>query len=292
MSILLNPDEFDNEYIEDFWDQCGSCSPYGSLDEEAIGRLKMVPGKSNSIIYANGSSGNSGTQLFQSVAYNQDFDVVIKTEVGTNFFSGGSYDRTGFGLMWKSASATNTTFCRIMRGTRTGGGGDIGDSVLAQRSILGSNSENNVFINDNAFFLWLRLTRVGDAIQQRWSYDGVSWFSRRTDTSSDLRAAGEVGMLSHCDPSDSNDCWVHSFRNFDQEFKFAGTISHDGWLYLLPNDPNLNEWGTVSGTYPFLVSTGSWEIYTAWSGIASVVGRRDSDDKVVGVGGLTPILVP
>jgi hypothetical protein len=100
-------------------------------------------------------------------------------------------------------------------------------------------------------------------------------------------------MIAHCDPTDDYAAWVHSFRNFDQEYKFAGTISHEGWLYLLPNDPNLNEWGTVSGTYPFLVASGSsWEIYTAWSGTASVVGRRDSDDKVVGVGGLTPILVP
>ncbi|GAH07063.1 unnamed protein product, partial [marine sediment metagenome] len=145
---------------------------------------------------------------------------------------------------------------------------------------------------------WFRLTRSGTGgamtLRSYYSLTGVSgsWTLHVEHTSSQFRFAGWVGIGGTADDNHADlNCYTRYFRNYPASYKLAGTISDDGHLSVIPNESSLSEWGDAPDTYP-LTASGTWEIYTSFSGIVSVVGRRDSDDKVVGVGGLTPILVP
>jgi hypothetical protein len=240
------------------------------------------------------NTGDRGTQLYQPVAYDQEFDVVVSCFVESDFYTLNYGSEMNFGLFWKRQDDVGDEsageFFRIM----TRGDGNFITSFQYQgQGFTSPGSTANSDVTD----FYFRLTRSGTGgpmtLRSYYSLTGVSgsWTLHVEHTSSQFRFAGWVGIGGTRDSQDTIvPCYTEYFRNYPATYKLAGTISDDGYLSIIPNESYLSDWGDTPDTYP-LTASGTWEIFTSFSGIVSVVGRRDSDDKVVGVGGLTPILV-
>lgn len=293
MSVLLYPDEFDNESVESFWTE----QPVtGIIEEQSTGNLRMRLRKDNNNNWNAGNTGDDGTQLYQPVAYDQEFDVVISCFVETDFYTISSeISEANFGLFWKRqddvGNESDVEFYRIM----TRADGWFYTNLQYQGQAFATPDSFNHSDTEDFYF---RLTRSGTGgpmtLRSYYSFTGVSgsWTLLNSHTSSQFRFAGWVGFGGTAD-DDHPDlmCYTKYFRNYPASYKLAGTISHDGYLSIIPNEYYLSDWGVSPDTY-LLTTSGTWEIFTSFSGTVSVVGRRASDDKVVGVGGLTPILVP
>jgi hypothetical protein len=297
MSVLLYPDEFDNESIESFWtQQTGGGAPGGgAIEELSTGNLRMQLRRDEFNNWNVASTGDDGTQLFQPIAYDQEFDVVISCFVESDFYNSVSPTEVNFGLFWKRqddiGNESDTEFFRIMA---RGDGSFITNLQHQAQSFISPGSTANSDVED----FYFRLTRSGTGgpmtLTSYYSLTGVSgsWTLHAEETSSQFRFAGWVGFGGTADDaSPLLQCYTKYFRNYPATYKLAGTISDDGYLSIIPNENSLSDWGESPDTYP-LTASGTWEIYTSFSGVVSVVGRRDSDDKVVGVGGLTPVPIP
>ena len=296
MSVLLNPDEFDNESVESFWtQQTGGGSYDGAIEEQSTGNLRFQLRRNNTDNWNSNNTGDDGTQVYQPVAYEQEFDVEISCFVESDFYNSADPVKDNFGLFWKRqddvGNESDIEFFRIM----TRGDGNFVTNLQYQGQVL--TSPGVTAMGDPSDF-WFRLTRSGTGgsmtLRSYYSLTGVSgsWTLHAEHTSSQFRFAGWVGIGGTSDDnSPTQYCYTRYFRNYPASYKLAGTISDDGYLSIIPNESSLSDWGDTPDTYP-LTASGTWEIYTSFSGIVSVVGRRDSDDKVVGVGGLTPVLVP
>jgi hypothetical protein len=292
MSVLLNPDEFDNESVESFWtQQTGGTG--GVIEEISTGSLRMHMRGDLSNNWNSANTGDRGTQLYQPVAYDQEFDVVVSCFVESDFYTKNYSNEMNFGLFWKRQDDVGDEsageYFRIM----ARGDGNWATNYQYQ----GQAETETTAANFDQTDFYFRLTRSGTGgpmtMRSYYSLTGVSgsWTLHAEETSSQFRFAGWVGIGGTKDFQDTAvPCYTEYFRNYPATYKLAGTISHDGYLSLIPNESSLSDWGESPDTYP-LTASGTWEIFTSFSGVVSVVGRRDSDDKVVGVGGLTPILV-
>ncbi len=293
MSVLLYPDEFDNESVESFWtQQTGGTG--GVIEEISTGSLRMHMRGDLSNNWNVASTGDRGTQLYQPVAYDQEFDVVVSCFVESDFYTINYGNEMNFGLFWKRQDDVGDEsageFFRIMA---RGDGNFVTNLQYQGQAFTSPGSTANSDVED----FYFRLTRSGTGgpmtLRSYYSLTGApdSWTLHATHTSSQFRFAGWVGIGGTRDSQDTTvPCYTEYFRNYPASYKLAGTISDDGYLSIIPNESSLSDWGESPDTYP-LTASGTWEIFTSFSGVVSVVGRRSSDDKVVGVGGLTPILV-
>ena len=232
MSVLLYPDEFDNEYIEDFWtQQTGGGSPgLGSIEELSTGNLRIQPRKNNTGNWDVLNTGDDGTQLYQPVAYDQEFDVVISCFVETDFYTQSAPQEANFGLFWKRqddlGNESDTEFFRIM--TRGDG------QWITNRQYQGQAFGNlDATLNSDQMDFYFRLTRSGTGgpmtLRSYYSLTGApgSWTLHGEETSSQYRFAGWVGIGGVAnDNAGDLQCYTEYFRNYPATYNIAGTISY------------------------------------------------------------------
>jgi len=266
MSALLRPDEFDNESLESFWTVYNQ---NGAYSEEATGVLRLERG-TDTVVNSIGD-GDQGLRIYQPVEALQDFDVKMKVEkIGSNW--GGSDVRVH--LMYRATS--NTFFHVCWTGSSYG-------YIYDQGRYGGTAYSNQITQHGSGYGpIYLRLARSGSTITGYYSSNGTSWSAGTPRTSGELAVAGEVGIVSSSSGA-FNESEVHWFRNYNVTYKFGGIISDDGEVIVISNSAAEGEIAREDQT------AGSWEIYTAFSGTCSVMGRRFSDDKTVSFGGLNPV---